>query len=79
MFENKIEFAVASILCLSKRVHGVPLWRSGLRTWHCNCSSLGHFCGSGSIPVPGMYACCGYTKKKKMTNLYQSTKAGLRL
>ena len=30
---------------------GVPLWCSGFRIWHCHCSSLGYYCGVGSIPV----------------------------
>ena len=47
--------------CLS----GVLLQHSGLRIWHCHCSSLGHCHGLGSIPGPGTPTHCGNGKKEK--------------
>ena len=37
---------------------GVPLWCSGLRIWCCQCSSLDHCYGLGSILGPGTSTCC---------------------
>ena len=41
----------------------VPWWCTGLRIWHCHCSSSSHCCGRGSIPGPGTFACwrCAFT------------------
>ena len=48
-----------------KSTLAVPLWSSGLRIWHCHCSSRGHCCGSGSIPGPGTSTCHGHGQKNK--------------
>ena len=50
------------------------LWCSGLRFWHCHCSSLGCCCGMGSISGPGTFSCHLYRKKKKKS--VQITNAG---
>ena len=41
----------------------VPLWHSGLSTWHCHCRRSGCCCGTGSVPGPGTSTCCGYGQK----------------
>ena len=38
-------------------------WLSRLSIWHFHCSGLGHCCGMGSVPGPGLL--CGCSCKKK--------------
>ena len=59
---------VESLWCLQKLKLGVPLWHSGLRTWHCHCNSLGHCCGVGLIPGPGISLCHGHRQKRIITS-----------
>ena len=35
------------------------MWCCGLRIWCCHCSGSGHCCGSGLIPGPETFTCCG--------------------
>ena len=42
---------------------GVPLWHSGLRTWHCRCSSSGRCYSAGSIPGRELPHTLGAAKK----------------
>ena len=51
------------LLAISKAYSGVPWWLSALRIWHCHCYGSGHYCGSGSIPGPGI--CHRHSEKKK--------------
>ena len=45
------------------RVHifGALLWHSGLRTWHCHCSSFSCCCGWSSVPGLGISTCCRHS------------------
>ena len=43
---------------------GVPLQCSGLRIWHCHCSSLGHCYSVGLIPGWELLYAMGMAKKK---------------
>ena len=45
--------------------NGVLLWLSGLRIWHCHCSSSGCCCGVGSIPSLGTSPSHRHGQKKK--------------
>ena len=49
-----------------KDLFGVVLWLSGLRTWPCHCSGLGHCCGAGSVPGLETSTCREWPKKKKI-------------
>ena len=51
-------------VALKSGVRGVPLWQSGLRTWHCH-HSLGSCYGMCSTPGPETSTCCSCSKKKK--------------
>ena len=42
----------------------VFLWHTGLRIWHCHCSSSGYCCGVGLIPSLGTSICCKCGQKK---------------
>ena len=48
-----------------KQPPGVPWWLSGLRTWHCPCSGLGHHCDVGLSPGPETFTCCRHGHKNK--------------
>ena len=61
---------------LKGEVAGVPLWHSGLRIWHCHCSSLGHCSGVSLIPGLGTYICYAYSLKKKEEEKESSTIIG---
>ena len=55
-------------ICILRRSPGVPWWLSELciwSCWSCPCCSLGHCCGTGSIPGPETSACLGCSQKKK--------------
>ena len=50
-------------------LRAVLLWRSGLRTWRCHCSGLGHYCGVSSMP--GLETSTGRgQERKKERNLW---------
>ena len=60
---------------------GVPSWLSGLKIWHCPCSSSGHCYGAGLIPGPGISSHHGCSQKrgekrekKKKRSLWNSLK-----
>ena len=42
--------------------------RSRLRIQCCHCSSLGHCCGTGSIPGPGISTCHGHNQVTAQEN-----------
>ena len=44
---------------------GVPLWGSGLKIWHCHCSSSGGCCGTSSILDLGASTSHGCSQKEK--------------
>ena len=44
---------------------GVPRWHRKFRIQHCHCSGSGHCCGMGSVPGPGISACCRCSQKGK--------------
>ena len=48
--------------------HGVPWWLSGLRIWHCHCSSLGYCCGVGLIPGLRTSTCCEHGQINKVNS-----------
>ena len=52
------------MLLILKETLGVPWQHSGLKICYCHCYGLGHSCGVGSIPDPGIHA---WAKKKKET------------
>ena len=41
------------------------MWYSGLRIWHCYCSSLGRCCGTGLISGLGTSICHGHSRERK--------------
>lgn len=45
-------------------------WCSGLRTWSCQCSGLGHCSGVGLTPGLGTSACqgCSHKRRRRKTN-----------
>ena len=46
----------------------VPVWYSGLRTWHCHSWGAIHNCGTGLSPGPGSSTCYGHGKKKNLNS-----------
>ena len=61
----------------SQKLLGVPLWCSGLRIQHCQCSGLGCCCGISSIPGLGTSRCLRLgqkTNSKKQTKNHQTCK-----
>ena len=55
---------------IKNKYPGSSLWCGGLRImalqWqHCQCSSPGRCCGTGSIPGPGTFICHGDAKQNK--------------
>ena len=52
---------------------GVSLWYSGLKIWHCHCSSLGPCCGVALIPGPGTSICHRSGKKEKTNKQTKNT------
>ena len=53
---------------MQKKAQEVPLWRSGLRIWHCPNCGAGCNCGMGLIPGPLPQA-AGVAKRKKEKEL----------
>ena len=51
---------------------GLLLWHSGLRSWHCHCSSSGHCCGTSSIS--GLETSTGHEGSQKQKNKKQKYK-----
>ena len=46
-----------------KKNKRAPLWPSGLRIWHCYCSSSGRCCGTYSIPGLGTAICHSHSQE----------------